>query len=114
MKSAPVAPADLAQPTPSELALSGAWTALGASGVARKRIENLRVPSGQVVVDGEAVEALDPVGAHVVQTLLERLKADGHEVQLRAWPEQYARLLETAGQHRVVPAPDTPEPHGLL
>src|SRR5437868_15004980 len=79
------APAAFAQPTPGELALSGRWTALGTGDLELRKLDAIRPQAGIVAIDGAGVEALDTVGARVLQNLLDRLRTDGHEVQLRGW-----------------------------
>src|SRR3954471_11737004 len=109
MKPVTVAPAALAQPTAHELALSGYWTALGTGALDLRKLDAL-APPGDVVLDGAGIQALDSIGARVVQKLLGRLRAEGHAVQLRAWNPQHARMLDLAAEYAgPLPAP-TPEP----
>ena len=111
MKPASVAPAALAQPTPGEFALTGYWTAVGTGALDRKELEALRVPSRtEVVVDGAGVDSLDTVGARVLQTLLDRLRAEGHAVQLRGWSPRHEKLIELAGGHPGKPPAPPPLP----
>ena len=109
MKPVAVAPAALAQPTPRELALSGYWTALGTGALDLDTLLTLRVPD-EVVVDGAGVEALDTVGARLVQKLLARLRKAGTAIELRAWSPQYAKLLDLAGEYTTSPHMTAPEP----
>jgi phospholipid/cholesterol/gamma-HCH transport system permease protein len=114
MKKAPVEPAALAQPTPGELALSGYWTALGTGALDPKKLEALRVPDrAGLVVDGSGVAAFDTVGARVLQNLVERLRGEGHDVQMRGWSARNQKFLELASQSPPALPPDVPE-HGLL
>ncbi len=114
MESVSVAPAALAQPTPSELALSGHWTALGTGALDRKTLEAIRVPDrAALVVDASGIAALDTVGARVLQNLIHRLRGEGHAVELRGFGERNSKLLELAAQHPPAPRPAPPVP-GLL
>jgi len=113
MNPTSVAPAAFAQPTPSELALSGHWTALGTGELGHTRLAALKPQAGPVVVDGAGIDALDTVGARVLQNLLHRLQQEGHEVQLRGWSERNAKLLELAAHRPDAPPAPATEP-GLV
>lgn len=114
MKNVSVAPAALAQPTPSELALSGNWTALGTGAFDRSTLEAIRVPAqAGLVVDGSDVAALDTVGARVLLDLIQRLRAEGHDVQMRGWSARNQKFLELAGRPAPALPADAPEP-GLV
>ncbi len=113
MKPSSVAPAAIAQPTPPELALSGHWTALGIGAVDRQ-LEALTVPpKTQIVVDGAGVEGLDTVGVWILQKLLQRLRGEGHAVQLQGWSPRFSKLLERVAQHRDAPPSPPPRPHAV-
>ena len=114
MKPLQIAPAALAQPTPSELALSGSWTSLGTGTIGRTGLEALRVPArSEVVVDGAGIVALDTVGARVLQNLIDRLRGEGHAVQMHGWSARNAKLIELAAQPHAA-APAAPPAPGLL
>ena len=105
MKTSPAQSAAIAQPTPPELALSGQWTALG-MGVLERQFDQLSLPAqAAIVVDGSKVAALDTVGVWGVKKLLQRLRRDGHAVQLRGWSPKFSKLIAL-----VVPPPDAPAP----
>jgi phospholipid/cholesterol/gamma-HCH transport system permease protein len=98
MKPLSVAPAAIAQPTPQELALSGSWTARGI-GAIEPQLDALSAPSkSEMVVDGARIEALDTVGAWVLQKLLRRLHDEGTAVQVRDLRPEFAKLLEVVGR----------------
>lgn len=100
MQSLPVvAPAEIAQPTPQELALSGSWTARGI-GAIEHQLELVRVASKtQAMADGAGIEALDTAGAWVLQKLLLRLRDEGIVVTLRGLRPDFALLLDVVAQH---------------
>src|SRR5471030_1620962 len=111
MNPTSVEPATIAQPTPGELALSGHWTALGTGELDRGKLEAVKPPAhSEMIVDGAGVDSLDTVGAHVLQKLLERLRGEGHAVQLRGWSERNAKLLELATRHPDAPPAPAPDP----
>lgn len=105
-------PAAITQPTPQELALSGAWTARGL-GTLGPQLDALSAPAGPaapakspMVVDSARVVALDTAGAWVLQKLLRRLRAEGGSVQVRGLRPEFAKLLAVVGSAVVEP----PEP----
>jgi phospholipid/cholesterol/gamma-HCH transport system permease protein len=113
MKPVSFAPAAIAQPTPSEFELSGYWTALGIGAIDR-HLETLTAPEKtEVVVDGTGVGGLDTVGVWIVQKLLQRLRGEGHTVQLRGWSPQHAKLLDMVAQHPDTRPPSPPHPSPL-
>jgi anti-anti-sigma regulatory factor len=92
-------PAAIAQPTPQELALSGAWTARGISAI-EQQLESVRVPAKtEAIADGGRIEALDTAGAWVLQKLLLRLRDEGTVVTVRGLRPEFGRLLEVVAQH---------------
>jgi phospholipid/cholesterol/gamma-HCH transport system permease protein len=97
MNPVPLAPAAIAQSSPQELVLSGAWTARGI-GANAPQFDALAAPvHAELVVDGARVVALDTAGAWVLQNLLQRLRGAGKTVQLRDLRPEFARLLEAVG-----------------
>jgi len=111
MEPTSVAPAAFAQPTPNELALSGRWTALGTGTLDRKSLDAIRPPAqAQVVIDGTGVEGLDTVGALVLQSLLARLRQEGHALQMRGWSERNTQLLDLASRPPAAAPAAAPEP----
>ena len=107
MKPNPVAPASIAQPTPQDLALSGAWTARALGGI-KEQLAALRMASStQATADGARIAALDATGAWVLQKLLLRLRDEGVSVTLRGLRPEFARLLEVVAQ-QLADASDPP------
>lgn len=99
MKSLSMVPAAIAQPAPTELTLSGRWTARGMDTI-QHQIEAVHVPSTtEAIADGTGIEAMDTAGAWVLQKLLLRLRAGGTAVTLRGLRPEFAKLLEVVAQH---------------
>jgi len=94
MKSLPVAPATIAQPTPQDLALSGSWTVRGI-GAIQQQLASVRLPAQtEAIADGAQIEALDMAGAWVLQKLLARLRDQGIGVSVRGLRPEFAKLLQ--------------------
>jgi phospholipid/cholesterol/gamma-HCH transport system permease protein len=109
MKPSSVAPAAIAQPTPQEFVLSGSWTARGI-GAIEPQLDTLSAPAkSDLVVDGARIDALDTVGAWVLQKLLRRLHDEGTAVQVRDLHPEFTKLLEVVAQH-VADQADKPAP----
>ena len=110
MKPLSATPAAIAQPTPQDLAFSGAWTARGIDAI-QQQLGSLRfAPQAQVTADGARIEALDSAGAWVLQKLLLRLRGEGITVSIGGLRPEFARLLdavggEAAGRPNAVAAP---------
>lgn len=101
MKPESLTPASMTQPSSREVRLAGHWTALGISAldIEPKEISGLaKAEVPEIVVDGTGVERLDTVGVWILQELLQRLRDEGHAVQLRGWSDQYSRLIERVEQ----------------
>lgn len=97
--AAPAAPAAISQPTPQNIALSGAWIARSI-GEIEPQITSLRVASKErVVADGAGIVALDTAGAWVLQKLMQRLRDQGSEVLLQGLHPENERLLQVVAQH---------------
>ena len=82
MKNSPVVLAAIAQPTPQDIVLSGAWTALGMGSI-EQQLATMQVspqtpsetdPNARLTVDGAGIETLDTAGAWLLHKLLLRLK----------------------------------------
>jgi phospholipid/cholesterol/gamma-HCH transport system permease protein len=98
----PPKPAAIAQPDPAELALSGCWTARGI-GAIEQQLEALQVPA-TANLDATGIEALDTVGAWMLQKRLLRLREQGGAVALRGLRPEFAKLLDIVAQHLAQPA----------
>ena len=101
-------PAAIAQPTPQQLVLSGSWTALGVGQLDQQLGALTAPPNTAIEVDGRAVEGLDTVGVWLLESLLQRLRAEGHPVQLEGWTPQFSRLIELISQHPKTPSTAMP------
>jgi phospholipid/cholesterol/gamma-HCH transport system permease protein len=93
-----VEPAAIAQPSPTDLALSGAWTARGMDAI-QLQLDAVRAASGGALsADATRIEALDTAGAWTLHKLLQRLRGEGSEVTLQGLRPEFARLLELVAQ----------------
>ena len=101
-------PAAIAQPTSQKIVLSGYWTALGIGKLDQQLGALTAPPSASIVIDGSAVEGLDTVGVWLLENLLQRLRAEGHPVQLQGWRPQFSKLIELISQHPKTPLPEMP------
>jgi len=115
MSAVPVGAAAIAQPAPEALALSGDWTSRGI-GSLNRTIEALRVQSGTgIVADATGIGALDTAGAWMLQDLLQRLRAEGHEVTVDGLRPEHARMLDLVSKRQAGTAPTRAIPGpGLL
>ena len=117
MKSLLPKPAAIEQPTPQSLVLSGCWTARGI-GTLEQQLESAGRAAAKtpLVADGAGVEALDTVGAWLLQKLLLRLKSQGSSVTLQGLRPEFAKLLTVVAQQLVDqdPALTIGQPPSLL
>ena len=118
MNATPEELAAIAQPTSTDLALSGCWTARGI-GTIENQLEAVRVAaSTEVIADGSRVAALDTAGAWILQKLLLRLRGEGVNVTMRGLRPEFSKLLGVVAQQvdelAGNPAPVAKPPPGLL
>lgn len=114
MSTAPPGSAELTQPAPGALALSGSWTARGL-GVLSPRLDSVHVPSGvEIVADAARIDALDTAGAWVLQDLLGRLRAEGAEVRLDGLRPAFSPLLDIVMKQGTGKVPGPVPPRRLL
>ena len=107
-RTPPSLPATLAQPSPRAIALGGRWTADGLDGL-DQRLDALALPAdGALTIDGRAVEAVDSVGAWVLQRWLRRLKDRGVSAELRDWSDGNRKLIDFAVQGAAAAVAVTP------
>ena len=98
MNATPEELAAIAQPTSTDLALSGCWTARGI-GTIENQLEAVRVAaSTEVIADGSRVAALDTAGAWILQKLLLRLRGEGVNVTMRGLRPEFSKLLGVVAQ----------------
>ena len=100
-----VTAATIAEPTPKDLVLSGAWTTLGIGAIDRQLDGFHKGSTTELAVDGTQVESLDTVGVWLVQKLVLRLRSEGHTVQMIGWNPRFSQLLELVAQHPAAPLP---------
>ena len=99
MKTMPVAPAAIAQPSPQELILSGLWTARGVHAIDQPLAAVTVATTAPVMADAAGIEALDTAGAWVLHKLLQRLRSAGATVTLRGLRPEFDKLLTVVAQH---------------
>ena len=93
--------AAITQPTPKELALSGAWTArgIGKLGAHGWKFDVPPLPqNNEMVVDAAHVEAFDTAGAWVLNKVVQRLRDNGAVVQVRGLAPEFTNLLDAIGR----------------
>jgi phospholipid/cholesterol/gamma-HCH transport system permease protein len=107
-------PAALAQPTPAQLVLSGAWTALGIGAHLQRQMADLRPTAGiQPVADASAITALDTAGAWVLHKMLQGLRREGGSAVPQGLAPGFARLLavvEAQARERALHPPQAASP----
>lgn len=82
---------------------------MSALGVELKEISGLaKAEVPEIVVDGTGVERLDTAGVWTLQKLLQRLRDEGHVVQLRGWSDLHSRFIERIELPRDPPPPTLP------
>jgi len=90
-------PATIVQTTPQVLLLSGCWTARGIWSM-EKQIGSVQL-TAPGTLDGTGIEALDSVGAWVLQGLLARLRTEGTSVQLDGLCPEFGKRLGILDQY---------------
>ena len=101
-----VRPAAMDFAAPATWTLSGHWTALGLGELARKLKTMRERADGAPVIDGSKVDALDSVGATVIERWLAR--AGGGEPEWRGWKPAHRKLLERIRAQGETKAPAAP------
>lgn len=101
-------PAALSQPKPGEWALSGSWTVMGLGRLPHALLTQ-EAPTGEIVLDGSGLEAVDSSGAWV----LRRWLGTNHSTaSLRNWPARWQTLMELVMQQAAQNL--QPVPHASL
>jgi len=94
--------------------LDGQWTTACLGGL-EGRIEALRCPAGDIVVEAGTIAGMDTGGAWLLHRLLERLRAAGCQVRLEGLVPPQARLLGLVAQRYAGYVPqEPPHPPGVL
>ena len=94
MDALPITPAAIAQPTATEIALSGSWTALGVGAVERQL--KALTASATRSIDAAGIDALDTVGAWLLQKYLRR--GEGSAAELRGLRPEFLKLQDAVAQ----------------
>lgn len=101
--------AAISQPTPQSLSLSGSWTALGVHTVINQFDSITAAIETTLTIDCSHIEALDTVGAWILNKALVRLKNE-NMITLQGLDAKFAHLLEVvanqiADENNQAPAP---------
>ena len=111
-------PAAITLRSTQKYALSGAWTARGIDSNLLDDKTMATPARGQMVMDGGQIEALDSVGAWVLQKFLHRLRQNGAVVEVSNLPPAFAPIMAVAAEeisHRAdAPAAPTVSPGSSL
>ena len=114
MSDAPALPAALAFSAPDTWLLSGSWTVLCIGELARGTVQPGPVPgAGRLVIDGSKVEALDTVGAMLIDRWLVHQgesRRTHAEVDWRGWTPAQGRLMARVDQQGACALPQPPKP----
>ncbi len=94
MSAAQPSPANVAQPAPGVIALSGGWTARTLGDVDRQLDALTLTVVCALQVDGTQLEKIDSIGMWVLQRHLKKLRDHGAAVELLAWPPEVQKLME--------------------
>ena len=105
----PLNPATITQTSEREWTLSGSWTVRGLQGLAQQ-LATLPCGSGEVVLDGAGLEAIDTAGAWVLQRWLRQHDA---VPSLRGWPPRLDKLMLLVAAHPDTPPLQPPRPSPL-
>lgn len=90
--------ASVTQPSPQTLVLSGHWTALH-MGFAQTQFESVQAAASEpVAADASGIEALDTVGAWLLNKHLLRLRSSGAVITLHGLRQAFATLLSVVEQ----------------
>ncbi len=108
MDAPPLELAAINQPTATELALSGRWTARGIGAIQEQLSSVAAAPTSEIVADGARIEALDTAGAWVLQKLLLRLGDEGIALKVEGLRPAFAKLLAVVAEQMAAQAKDAP------
>ena len=95
----PLSPAAISQAKPGEWEISGSWTVVGL-GPLPHALPKLAAPTGQVVLDGAGLQAIDSSGAWVLRRWLGSHQATA---SLRNWPTRWQTLMDLVMQQAAQP-----------
>jgi len=102
--------AALSQFADHEWKLSGGWT-VHSLGTLGKPLDVDACSQGNIILDGEKLEALDSAGAWVLQVWLQ---SHGAAATLRHWPPRMQALMEQVGAYTKLKAAPNTEPNADL
>jgi phospholipid/cholesterol/gamma-HCH transport system permease protein len=109
-KTVQATPAEIAQPSPQSLILSGCWSAGGIVGL-EQRVDSLRfAATTALLADAGSMEELDTAGAWLLQKLLTRLHSERIEVRMQGLRPEFAKLLTLIAEHVTKQEPSAQKP----
>jgi phospholipid/cholesterol/gamma-HCH transport system permease protein len=109
-KTVQATPAEIAQPSPQSLILSGCWSAGGIVGL-EQRVDSLRfAATTALLADAGSMEELDTAGAWLLQKLLTRLHSERIEVRMQGLRPEFAKLLTLIAEHVTNQEPSAQKP----
>lgn len=113
MPTAPSLSANIAQPAPDNIVLSGSWTAR-MMGDADRQLASLKLPdASSIQVDGSQLTSIDSIGVWVLQKRFKECRQNGSTIQLHGWPQQYQHLMDVVSEQGNIAPPTAPR-HSIL
>lgn len=114
MSNPAAAPASIEQTTPQAWRLSGAWTARAMDDLPQRLAALKAQAGGGLAADASGIQALDSVGAWLLQQMLQRLREQGTPVALNGLRAEFNPLMDAVALQAQQPvAPAAPQP-GVL
>jgi phospholipid/cholesterol/gamma-HCH transport system permease protein len=108
MDAPPLTFASIDQPTATEFALAGQWTARGIGAIQKKYAALAAPGKSAVTADGAKIEALDTAGAWILQKLLLRLGNEGIALKVQGLRPEFAKLLAVVAEQMAAQAKEAP------
>ncbi|RRQ21098.1 ABC transporter permease [Thiohalobacter thiocyanaticus] len=103
-------PAGLEQVDSTTWRCHGRWTVDGLGRLTRELGLRTFPGAGKLVLQGGGVQAMDTAGAWLLRSLLERLDAQGRQVETEGFPEHHMDLLARLDELAEPAAPAPPKP----
>ena len=88
----------------------GRWTVDGLGRLLRELGQQSFPGTGKLILQGGDMQAMDTAGAWLLRSLLERLQAQGRQVETEGFPEHHLDLLTRLDELAEPPVPAPPKP----